>query len=336
MRLAGHRGHEEPGPLPGDARQGALRRRCGGSGRGAIVDGRQGRGRRRRRRLRGAAGGHRPRGRRCPTGSSSTRTSAPTLAYTWELKPDEAKVDAAFAAAAHVVKERYIQQRLIPSAMEPRGVLRGTGAVRRGLHRLLRHPDPPHPQGHAGAQPRHLGARSCGSSRLPSAAASGRSSTSTPRRLLCVALARSGSRSRCAGPRSARENAQATIQGRGQIQDIELAADADGKVTAVRVNLAGRHGCLPAAGDARASRCSGRSSTTASTTCRRTRSPARSVFTTMTPTDAYRGAGPAGGDLRHRTGDGRPRPQGRRRPGRDPAAQLHPDRRRSRTPRRRA
>ena len=28
------------------------------------------------------------------------------------------------------------------------------------------------------------------------------------------------------------ENAQATIQGRGQIQDIELAADADGKVTA--------------------------------------------------------------------------------------------------------
>ena len=33
------------------------------------------------------------------------------------------RVDAAFAAAAHVVKERYIQQRLIPSAMEPRGVL---------------------------------------------------------------------------------------------------------------------------------------------------------------------------------------------------------------------
>ena len=33
------------------------------------------------------------------------------------------------------------------------------------------------------------------------------------------------------------ENAQATIHGRGQIQDIELAADADGKLTAVRVNL---------------------------------------------------------------------------------------------------
>ena len=33
------------------------------------------------------------------------------------------------------------------------------------------------------------------------------------------------------------ENALATIHGRGQIQDIELAADADGKVTAVRVEL---------------------------------------------------------------------------------------------------
>jgi carbon-monoxide dehydrogenase large subunit len=33
------------------------------------------------------------------------------------------------------------------------------------------------------------------------------------------------------------ENSQATVQGRGQIQDIELAADADGKVTSVRVHL---------------------------------------------------------------------------------------------------
>jgi carbon-monoxide dehydrogenase large subunit len=38
------------------------------------------------------------------------------------------------------------------------------------------------------------------------------------------------------------ENALATIQGRGQIQDIELAADADGKITAIRGRLAGRHG----------------------------------------------------------------------------------------------
>ena len=43
-------------------------------------------------------------------------------AYTWELKVGEDAVDAAFAAAAHTVKERYVQQRLIPMAMEPRAV----------------------------------------------------------------------------------------------------------------------------------------------------------------------------------------------------------------------
>ena len=51
-----------------------------------------------------------------------------------------------------------------------------------------------------------------------------------------------------------------------------------------------------------------------------------SVFTNLTPTDAYRGAGPARGDLRHRAGDGQPRPPGRRRARRDPPAQLHPRR----------
>ena len=83
----------------------------------------------------------------------------------------------------------------------------------------------------------------------------------------------------------------ATIQGRGQIQDIELAADADGKLTAIRVRLLADMGAylqlvtpgipllgaflyagvydLPAAYDFSCT----------------------SVFTTMTPTDAYRGAG---------------------------------------------
>jgi carbon-monoxide dehydrogenase large subunit len=86
------------------------------------------------------------------------------------------------------------------------------------------------------------------------------------------------------------ENAQATIQGRGQIQDIELAADADGKVTAVRVNLLADMGAylqlvtpgIPLLG---AFLYHGVYDVPAySFTC-------RSVFTTMTPTDAYRGAG---------------------------------------------
>ncbi|MFV1990069.1 MAG: xanthine dehydrogenase family protein molybdopterin-binding subunit, partial [Acidimicrobiales bacterium] len=43
-------------------------------------------------------------------------------AYTWELIPDADAVDQAFADASHTVKGRYVQQRLIPAAMEPRGV----------------------------------------------------------------------------------------------------------------------------------------------------------------------------------------------------------------------
>ena len=42
--------------------------------------------------------------------------------YTWTLSPDADAVDRAFAEAAHTVSERYVQQRLIPMAMEPRGV----------------------------------------------------------------------------------------------------------------------------------------------------------------------------------------------------------------------
>jgi carbon-monoxide dehydrogenase large subunit len=108
--------------------------------------------------------------------------------------------------------------------------------------------------------------------------------------LLCVALARKhGVPVRWNEDRS--ENAMATIHGRGQVQRIELAADADGKLTAIRVRLIGDMGAylqlvtpgipllgaflyagvydLPKAYDFSCT----------------------SVFTTMTPTDAYRGAG---------------------------------------------
>ncbi|MCB2027048.1 MAG: molybdopterin-dependent oxidoreductase, partial [Ottowia sp.] len=107
---------------------------------------------------------------------------------------------------------------------------------------------------------------------------------------LCVALARKhGAPVRWNETRS--ENHLATIQGRGQIQHIELAADADGKLTAVRVRLLADMGAylqlvtpgipllgaflyagvydLPLAYDFSCT----------------------SVFTTLTPTDAYRGAG---------------------------------------------
>jgi carbon-monoxide dehydrogenase large subunit len=108
--------------------------------------------------------------------------------------------------------------------------------------------------------------------------------------LLCVALSQKHRLPvRWVEERS--ENAQATIQGRGQIQEIELAADADGKLLAVRVNLIADMGAylqlitpgIPLLGaflyagvydlpEAYSFTCTG-------------------VFTTLTPTDAYRGAG---------------------------------------------
>jgi carbon-monoxide dehydrogenase large subunit len=108
--------------------------------------------------------------------------------------------------------------------------------------------------------------------------------------LLCMALARKHSTPvRWVEERT--ENTQATIQGRGQIQHVELAADENGKITAVRVRIIGDMGAylqlvtpgvpllgaflyagvydIPKAYDFSCT----------------------SVFTNLTPTDAYRGAG---------------------------------------------
>src|SRR5690606_15228807 len=107
---------------------------------------------------------------------------------------------------------------------------------------------------------------------------------------LCVALARKHKVPvRWTEERS--EGSMSTIHGRGQIQHIELAADADGKLTGMRVRLIGDMGGylqlvapgvpllgaflyggvyeLPKAYDFSCT----------------------SVFTNMVPTDAYRGAG---------------------------------------------
>ena len=209
--------------------------------------------------------------------------------YTWELKVGEEAVDAAFASAAHTVKERYIQQRLIPMAMEPRAV----AAV-------------PQPFGgdmtlYSATQIPHIlkimTALTLGIPEhqmrvvAPSVGGGFGSKLNVyAEELLCVALAKKhGVPVRWNEERT--ENALATIQGRGQIQDIELAADADGKLTAIRIRLLADMGAylqlvtpgipllgaflyagvydLPAAYDFSCT----------------------SVFTNMTPTDAYRGAG---------------------------------------------
>jgi carbon-monoxide dehydrogenase large subunit len=211
--------------------------------------------------------------------------------YTWDLKVEghEGQIDEAFAAAAYTVSGRYVQQRLIPMAMEPRAV----AAV-------------PQPFGgdmtlYSATQVPHIlkimTALTLGipeqQMRVVAPAVGGGFGSKLnvyAEELLCVALARKHAVPvRWNEERS--EGAEATIQGRGQIQHIELAADADGRLTAVRVRLIGDMGAylqlvtpgipllgaflyagvydIPVAYDFSCT----------------------SVFTTMTPTDAYRGAG---------------------------------------------
>jgi carbon-monoxide dehydrogenase large subunit len=208
--------------------------------------------------------------------------------YTWTLSPDPDAVEQAFAAAAHTVSERYLQQRLIPAAMEPRGVAVVPG-VYGGDLTVYSATQIPHIL-------RVMIAATCGvpehKVRVIAPAVGGGFGSKInvyAEDLIAVALARRlGVPTRWTEGRT--ENSVATTQGRGQIQDMELAADADGKVTAVRVKLLADMGAymqlvtpgVPLLGaflyhgvydvPAYHFECTG-------------------VFTNCTPTDAYRGAG---------------------------------------------
>jgi aerobic carbon-monoxide dehydrogenase large subunit len=211
--------------------------------------------------------------------------------YTWNLLVEETDgaVQRAFDDAAFTVSERYVQQRLIPMAMEPRAVV----AVPQpfgGDITLYSSTQIPHVLKVMVAVtlgvPEHQ-------LRVVAPAVGGGFGAKLDvyaEELLCVALSRThGVPVRWNETRS--ENTVASIQGRGQIQHIELAADAQGRLTAVRVRLTADMGAylqlitpgipilgaflyagvydLPKAYDFS---CTG-------------------VFTNLTPTDAYRGAG---------------------------------------------
>lgn len=208
--------------------------------------------------------------------------------YTWDLQPDEARVDEAFARAVHVVRERYVQQRLIPSAMESRGVC-VVPAPFGGDYTVYSSTQVPHilkvmlglTVGIAETKVRVIAPAVGGGF--------GSKLNVYAEEALCLALARRLRRPvRWTEERS--ENAQATTHGRGQVQEIELAADGSGKVQAVRVRLLADMGAylqlvtpgVPLLG---AFLYHGVYDIPAySFSC-------TSVFTTTTPTDAYRGAG---------------------------------------------
>jgi aerobic carbon-monoxide dehydrogenase large subunit len=208
--------------------------------------------------------------------------------YTWAIDPVPDAVAAAFDSAAHTVSARFVQQRLIPSAMEPRGVV----AV---------------PQPHNGeltvysaTQIPHILkvmlAATIGVSEhklriiAPSVGGGfGAKLNVYAEEILATALAnRLGVPVRWTEGRS--EAGGSTIHGRGQVQHVEMAADDQGKITAIRVHVDADMGAylqlitpgIPLLGSflyhgvyecpAFSFSCNG-------------------WFTNLTPTDAYRGAG---------------------------------------------
>ena len=196
--------------------------------------------------------------------------------------------DEAFARANVVIKERYIQQRLLPTAIEPRAV--------------VSYPDP----GHGGyvmyssTQVPHLAkivlslATGIPENQIRVVApdvggAFGSKLNVYREEVLAVVLAkRLGTPVKFVEDRS--ENYQATTHGRGQIQDIELAANSDGKILGMRVKLLDDLGAYlqlltPSIAISGAPLFPGVYNFDAFSI------EIKGVFTNLTPTDAYRGAG---------------------------------------------
>jgi carbon-monoxide dehydrogenase large subunit len=208
------------------------------------------------------------------------------LAYTWTLSAGE--VDRLFAEADVTVKERYKQTRLIPNAIEPRGVLVQPSPAT-GEYTIWSATQIPH----------ILRTTLCLVTGIPEAklriiapevgGGFGSKLNVYAEEVLCLVLAkRLGVPVKWAEERS--EAYLATIHGRDVVQEIELAASADGRIAAVRTSLTAAMGAymqlvtpgIPLLGAWLY--CGSYDMQGYDFTC-------RGVYTNTTPTDAYRGAG---------------------------------------------
>ena len=201
---------------------------------------------------------------------------------------DPDAIAAAFEGSAHHITETYLQQRLIPAAMEPRGVA-AVPAPHNGDITLYSSTQIPHILKVMASITLGLPEQKVRVVAPSVGGGFGSKLDVYAEEILCMALAnRLGVPVRWTESRT--EAAGSTIQGRGQIQTIELAADADGRLTAVRADLLADMGAylqlvtpgIPLFG---AFLFHGAYHVPLySFTC-------TGVFTNLTPTDAYRGAG---------------------------------------------
>ena len=194
----------------------------------------------------------------------------------------------AFGRADVIIKERYIQQRLLPTAIEPRATVAYQEPGHEGVVM------------YSATQVPHLAkivlslATGIAENQLKVVApdvggAFGSKLNVYREEILAVVLAkRLGMPVKFVEDRS--ENYQATIHGRGQIQDVELAANSDGKILGMRVKLLDDMGAylqLLTPGIA----VSGAAMYPGVYTFDAFSIEIKGVFTNLTPTDAYRGAG---------------------------------------------
>jgi carbon-monoxide dehydrogenase large subunit len=207
-------------------------------------------------------------------------------AYTWTLQNGE--VDRLFSEAAATVKEHYRQQRLIPNAIEPRSVLVQPVAAT-GEYTMWSATQVPHI-----ARVTLSGTTGIPETKLRVIAPDvgggfGSKLNVYAEEALCLVLTRRlGLPIKWTEERS--EAYVATIHGRDVLQEIELAATAEGKITAVRVRLTAAMGAymqlvspgIPLLGAWLYAGCYDVQGYDFECV---------GVFTNTTPTDAYRGAG---------------------------------------------
>ena len=219
-------------------------------------------------------------------GAPQLHDDAPgNVAFTWELVTGEP--DRVFSDAAVTVKERYYQQRLVPSAMEPRGVICEVNAA--GDVTVTTSTQIPHVLRTAFTLVLGIPEAKIRVIAPDVGGAFGSKLDVYAEEAIAIVLAQKlGRPVKWTEERS--EANLATIHGRDVIQEIELAATGEGKITGVRTRLKAAMGAylqavtpgVPLLGawlyagcyavEAYDFHCTG-------------------VFTNTTPTDAYRGAG---------------------------------------------
>ena len=206
--------------------------------------------------------------------------------FTWPFAAGD--IDAAFTGAEVVVSRRFRQQRLIPNAMEPRSVVVDPNSAA-GQYTVYSATQIPHILRLMLALTSGIGEHKLRVVAPDVGGGFGSKLNVYAEELAALLVAQRLGRP-VKWTESRREGYQATIHGRDQIQDISVAADRDGRLRGLKVSLLADMGAylqlvtpgVPLLGafmypaiyrmDAYSFECTG-------------------VFTTKTPTDAYRGAG---------------------------------------------